>query len=221
MKFGEAYSTPMGGDPFGHNPGLMCARIVEALQTFQTRGLVRTVKRLAGELNDQVAWNRMIAAGLPAFLVVYEGGKFAQQPTTVDGMQFELQIVYSVICLAGSYEDRIVRLENTDAYQPGLDNLMRWATYHAGRVLIEEKSLSNARPVEYKYLDYSPERYAGVVVFNAAAAVDIYDHEDGIELESLGIVHTPKNVSQLFNADNTTPNTDDPTGYGVADLGDE
>jgi len=222
MKFGgnsQFGSMQFGGDPYGHDPNYVCNRIISALSVFlktETAGCIKTIKRLAGDFGNQAAMDRLLTEGAPAFLVLYEGGAFV--PATSSNCVFVQAVKYSVFCVAGSYQDQTERLAGRNVYEPGLDNMLRWATYYVMRELIQVESLNMVKPIAHQYLKWLPGKYVGVASFEATTRMDIYDDEPTMILERLGIVHNPIDLSELFLVDNTTPNTNDPTGLGVATL---
>lgn len=218
-QFGKAQ---FGGDPYGFSPSHVCDRIIVSLSRFLVQpdgtGCVRTIKRLAGSLSNRQDVDRLLAGASPAFLVLYQGGAFKPAATTENLHNQTVQ--FTVIAIANNYRDQRTRLSGTNVYDPGVDNLARWATFYVGRELVATKSLNRVRPTELRYLDYLPGKYSAVVSFEAQVQLDLYDSDGDLStLERLGIVHNPLSLDELFEGDNTTPNNDDhPFGYGEVTL---
>jgi len=223
MMFGGDSSfgvAQFGGDPYGLGPGYVVDRIVSTLNRFKrsgSTGHVETIARLTGALDDPETWDRISQAGVPAMLVAYTGGPF--KPKSADGLVHTQTARFSIVCTASDFRSRARRLEGRNVYFPGLDALTRWALFHGGRELQSHGKLRNARPVLERVMSYAPGRFASIVSFEAETDIDFHDDIQMTgRLESLGIVHSPNDLNKLFDDDNTTPNTDDPTGAGVAGL---
>lgn len=218
-QFGRA---ALGGDAFGVSPAYVCRRLLAALERFRrvgATGCLQTLDRLTGSLGDAQTWALMMQAGTPAMLVVYEGGPFTVEGTGRNNLSQKQR--YSIVCIASDYRDRRRRLEGRNIYEPGLDNLTRWARYFAGRELLQISGVA-MRSGKEELRVFDAEKFAGIVTFEVEATQDLYDDDATLinQLERLGICHTPSDTLQLFN-DTDTPNTDDPTSppVGYAEIG--
>jgi len=223
VKFGGSSKLGLaqfGGDPYALEPGYVVDRIIASLERFKrsgSTGHVETLDRLTGPLEEAATWDRISQAGTPAMLVAYLGGPFA--PKGANGLVFTQTVTFAIVCTASDFRGRTDRLEGRNIYYPGLDALTRWALFYTGRELQTHGKLRNPRPVRERILTFSASHFASVVEFQAETDIDFHDDAitDG-KLEALGIVHNPSDLHKLFDDDNTTPNTDDPTGAGVAEL---
>jgi len=220
VQFGAAQ---FGGDPFGLSPLFCIDRMLAALDTAKVSagGFLRTVALLTSDPNDIEALGHQLQDGLPAVLVGYTGGPYSGGLTTAMVMEQQLRLV--AVCVADNLRSRTDRLGGRSIYRPGLLNLMRWAAFKCGRALNRIKRGRRGGPTEESFIAYGAETFVGVVNFSVTAAFDLYDDDGDLtgKLERLGIVHTPSDLEQLFESDNETPNTDDPTslpGPGVAEL---
>jgi hypothetical protein len=183
-------------------------------------GFLRTVGVLTSNATDIEALSHQLQDGLPAVLVGYTGGPYTGGMTS--GMVLQHDAGFVAVCIADSLRSRVERLGGRSIYHPGLWHLMRWVAFKCGRALNRVQKTRNGRPVDESVIAYEPTMFVGVVGFTAQLTLDLYDDMGALtKLERLGIVHTPSDLAQLFEVDNLTPNTDDPTslpGPGVAEL---
>ena len=227
MKFGGTSTFGLagyGGDPYGVAPGYVVGRILSELSRFKregTTGVLETLARLTGSLGDPATWATMLQAGTPAMLVVYEGGPFKFIGSGRNHVQQQQR--YSVVCIASDYRERKHRLEGRNVYEPGLDNLARWARLYAARALLQIEGVG-LRSGKEELRVFEAQRFVAVVSFEVEVEHDLYDDAATLtdELARLGIVHDPLDLNDLFLADEETPNTDSPTSpaVGYAELDD-
>ncbi len=118
-------------------PAYVCRAVIDALKEHQELAGVRTIKRLAGELSDETALDRLLAKGLPALLVAYFGGKFS--PASTNGRRFKHDRNMSVICCAGNFKNDRKRLERDHGL--GIEQLLDYATYVKVSVLVKAKGI--------------------------------------------------------------------------------
>jgi len=225
MRFGGSTQFGLGqygGDPFGLTVGYVITRILEKLARFQrvgATGSVQTIKRLTAPLGDTAARDMIMASGTPAMLVASNGSTYQSGGSNASRFVDRASIV--VICIASSYRSRLHRLQGRNVYDIGLDNLTKWALTYTGRALVEMSELGDYRPINTRLGTFDAERFISITEWQVGLNFDTFDDVSatGI-LEELGIVHSPSDYSQLFSADNLTPNTTDPTSpaVGVASL---
>lgn len=214
-QFGQA---SFGGVPYGVAPGYVCDRMIEALERFRLKddgtGCVRTIKRVSEDTIRSI--DQQALGGLPGFFVAYRGGPY--KPVASNGRVHQQTATYAVLCASADYKGYTQRLEGRNVYFPGSDNLMRWAVYHVGKELLAIKGLGSQRPAAERYIAFEAGKYVGLVEFEVTARIDLYDEAVFDTLQRIGAVHNPNDLEQLFEADNTTPNSDDPVGGGVMEL---
>lgn len=220
-QFGVAQ---FGGEPSAYPIDHGINEILDALAPLgrDQGGPVATIDIMSVPLSVQTDWSMLLSGGLPALLVGYSGGTFSQTVDTA-GYAFEQAGNFHVAVLTDTLRSRSERLAGISAYGQGLWSLLRWVALYAGRALNEVHFVRGVRPVREEILSYGPEYFAGAVHFEATWCMDLYPDADQIigRLERIGIVHTPKDLQNLFLGDNLTPNTDDVTslpGPGVAEL---
>lgn len=218
-KFGRA---AFGGDPYGFEPGHVLDCIIYELSRFLRQGesgYLRTLDWLTSDLDDEESIDRQLVGGAPAMLVGYVGGPFSTAKTT-SGKVFRQTMGFVIVCVADQFDTPRDRLRGRNIYSSGLYTMTRHAIYWGGRALLDIDGLENPRPADEGFLRFKPEKYISVVKFAAESAFDLSKLHDDVEykLERLGICHSPIDLNHLFKEDNQTPNTDDPTGFGVADL---
>lgn len=181
---------------------------------------LRTLVRLTGNLEDQKVWDLLTRAGLPAMFCIYTGGTFI--PQTSNNAQWKQTVNFAVVALAEQQTDRVDRMEGRNIYHCGTETMIRWALRFVLRELIQINMITNPQPTAERQLVFGAERFAAVLDFQATAIHCIPDNESTVLLEQVGIVHTPKDLNQLFLGDNVTPNSDDATAVSpsVATLAD-
>lgn len=225
MKFGgvSSFGSAMfGGDPWGFDPSYVMDRMVASLSKFQQTapgvGSVKTIKRLEGPLTDETAIDTALKGSTPAFLIVYLGGPF--DPPRSDGTVFVQSARYAVICISSNNYSRIQRTKDRNVYHPGIHNMIRWALREVTREMLSIEQVINFRPVVERPLPFTSTRFASVIEFECEHRMDVYDDVSTVLLEKIGIVHTPKDTTELFTSDNVTPNSDDDTAVSpsVAEL---
>jgi hypothetical protein len=225
MKFGGRTKFggkgKFGGDPLTLDPGHICNRMIAALSRFKLQGgtgFLKTLARLSGPLDDPTTWGQILQFGTPAMLVHYGGSTFPKVFGTLSGNVYEGESTFSVVCVANDYRSRLHRLEGRrrSRYEPGLDHMTRWALYYVGNELVRNGSrLQRARPISINYVAYQTLHFISIVSFAGADNVDLHDNIGSDRFERLGIVHTPLNNLDLFEDDNVTPRTNDPTSVAV------
>lgn len=189
----------------------------------RTVGFLQTLGRFTGPMRSAPMIEHVLdlvtKAGNPAMLVGFEGGEF--QPHNVGGAVHRELVTFNVICVASQFETRTIRLTGRrPIVQPGLDDMTNMAITYTGRELLTmTKALFQPRPVSRRnFMTANAMRFVSVVTWQGTLCHDFFDDEPSAEirLKRLGIVHSPANLSQLFLADNVTPNVDgfDPLNEG-------
>lgn len=204
---------------YGATPNAIVEAVLTGLSVFKLQagsGCVRTIKRLANDKYDLEAIDGVLTAGLPAWLVSYLGGVFEAAGC---GQRYLLRMAFGVVCAAGRHSAIGDRLAG-DASDPGVEDLLDWATYYAMRAVNGVNGVQRARPLRHRWLRFEPTKYVAAFEFDATRMVDIYDDAPETILESLGIVHDPLDPEELWEADNLTPKSEMPptTDGGVTTL---
>jgi len=181
-------------------------------------GCVRTIARYAEVGYDAAAIDLLSRPGLPALLVTCFGGAF--KPMSAGGQKFEQTLKFAVLCCAGRFSNVSDRLAGeTPTVDPGVEDLLDWATYYGCRGLagtaddVDGKPVrpfKNVHPTTHRWIRVEPEKFIASVEIEATRYLDYFDDTPTAVLEKLGIVHNPLDYDQLFLVDNTTPNTDAP-----------
>lgn len=222
--FGHDFgASAFGGAPYGVDAASVIERMLSRLDPFRrtaTSGVLETLDVFSGPVEEPEVLERIMQGGAPAMFVGYQGSSFANGST--DGLLFNHEQRYAVVCVASSWRDRTERLDGgRNVYQPGLWNMTRWAAHFAGLALRDVFG-GQARPTAERLVGYTGTSFIGIVEFEATGTFHWQDPAELLNrLKRLGVVHTPRDPSQLFEDDNTTPNTLDPTSppSGVAELG--
>jgi len=224
MKFGGGTkfgSGKFGGDPLGLHVGHVCERMLRVLSQFTrdgTTGFLKTLTRLSGPLDDRATWGQIMQYGAPAMLVHYGGTDFDKIYGTVSGNLQEGESIFSVVCIANDFQSRQRRLEGQGRtrYEPGLDNMTQWAAYYVTNELARTKSVvQRPRLTDIRYVAYEDLHFVSIINWRATTFWHHYDAAPTDRLRQLGICHNPLNNLKLFEDDNDTPNTDDPTSPAV------
>jgi uncharacterized SAM-binding protein YcdF (DUF218 family) len=206
----------------GTPPGTVVDAIITALSTFLMvnggagvgggSGCVRTVARYPGEPGsselDLATIDRLCANGLPAMLVAYLGGPFGEQATT--RLRFTHEMRFGVICCAASYQSRGLRVVGTTpTVQPGVWDLLDWATYTAVRAVANigrtggantAATVTLVKPTAHRWLRLMPEHYVAVAELVGSRLMDTEDDAPAATLQTLGLVHDPIDPLYLFGA---------------------
>lgn len=220
---------------YGTSPNALATAMVAGLQVLRksgASGCLRTLKRFAGDRYDLEAIDLQLAAGAPAMLVAYLGGKIT--PTATHQQQFTQRMLFSVICCAGSFESIGLRLSGgaEASTEPGVEDLLDLATYYGARALANDGAtrrtgVTLSGPTEHKWIRIEPGKYVAACEFEAVRRLDIFDDTDALEeFTTLGLVHSPYGDSEvkatpgdLFEEDNETPKQTPPeVGGGVTEL---
>lgn len=218
----------LGGEPYGLRPSFVINRILVELSRFlyddnTKTGFLRTLTRLTGPLDDAEVEKLIGDRATPAMFVHYGGGVYSNSdkiPRSTGGASWMKTAVFSVVCVADDYRDRVERLEGKTIHEPGLDNMVAMAAHYAGIALANVRRLKNARPVNERYTNYRSQHFVGMIQFEGEMETNWRADASTIYLERLGICHSPRISRTLFETDNITPATDDPTSptTGVADV---
>jgi hypothetical protein len=210
---------------YGVTPASVVTALVAGLSALKRiagpppSGCLRTLQRYAGDRYDLEAIDLRLAAGTPAMLVAYLGGPI--EPGATDGRLFYHRMKFSVICAAGSYASAEERLAGgSPATDPGVEDLLDWASYYACRAAMAVSGLTRVKPTDHKWLRIAPTKFLAAAELEATRQLDLWD-DDGLgeELERIGLVHSPLDPEELFEDDNLTPKQEEPlVGGGVATL---
>ncbi len=208
-------------DHIGASPSEIVDEILSALSVFQkapTSGSVRTITRYPGEDFDPSTVSHQLWKGLPALLVAYGGGTFVAD----SGMRkYQQTMSFSVICMAGSMRSQGDRLAGgTPLVAPGVEDMVDWVVYYVARALNAMEGIGCVAPVAQRWILRQVGMYAMEVEMTCKRTFDIYDEDTPGILATLGIVHEPTDLGDLWEVDNVTPKSDYPptTDGGVTDL---
>lgn len=158
-------------------------------------GAVRTIARVAGDRYDLEMIDGRLTKGVPAWLILNLGGPFEGVSTTQ--MLFEHQLKLSIVCAAGGYASIEDRLSGSAA-DPGIEDLLDWATYYGCRALHGVDGLSRVQPTAHKWLRIQPQKYLAAVEISAVRELDLYDDAAADHLRRVGLVHDPLDPDVLF-----------------------
>lgn len=208
---------------YGPSPASICSDIMTALAVLKApTGKVRTIRRLAGELHTSekgaAELRRLLTSGTPAYLVAYLGGPF--KPRGTHRRVWDHVRRFAVIAINASFQDQADRFETAADGTPGIEEMLDVATRLTMRALLSNAALRGAKPLDHKPLRHEPEGYVYSAEFECVAAMDGWDDEPATILDTLGIVHSPTNPADLWEADNVTPKSDWPptADGGVTEL---
>ncbi len=222
MKLGGAHklASRLGGEPLGMPLDHVFRQMKTELAALQG-SVVRSVQIVQGSLRDEEVIRQGLQGGAPGYLLGYLGGTY--EAFTNDGAHLDRNVSLGVLCISDSLYGHDDRVAGITPYRPSLFALMGWAAFYGGRALHRMPAFGGTgRPVSEEILGAGGEYALGLVTFEGRLDFDLLnDQPYGVLLEKAGIVHTPKANEPLFEADNLTPNTDDPTslpGPGVANL---
>ena len=220
----------MDASHYGTTPKTFCDAILSAMSAFQMvdggqggggSGCVKTIARIKDKSKEAIA--AALASGVPAILLFYAGGKY--ESVTTMQQQWDDALTFTLYSISGTITNIDKRMDAGDrdidtAINPGVEELQDWSLYYAARALRTNGAkkiipLTHTQP----YL-IAPETFIAEVTLQASRYIDIYDDALATSLTTLGLVHDPSDVDDLFEADNTTPKSDEPpsTAGGVYTL---
>lgn len=210
---------------FGNTPTTIANAILTGLSVLKltaSGGCCRSLARVADVTVDELKAG--LTAGVPGILVFCPGGVYLPRGTTHGS--FIERFTFSLMCCSGRSTNLVERLSDQEldpdvATDPGVEELQAWACYFAVRAIRGVTGLRKAIPKRFSQvfrLDAS--RYVGTVEIECEQTVDVWDDTLATLLETLGIVHSPTDPDDLWEADNMTPKSDWPatTDGGVTDL---
>jgi hypothetical protein len=157
-------------------------------------------------------------AGVPAVLVHYPGATY--EPEATSAGRYAKTWRMDVYCFASDYRSLLQRVEGLRYRDAGAEQLVAWCVYFMTRALGELGNVRQARPTTEKAWVFAANVVGYVISFSGISSVDVYDDAITLQLERLGICHTPRPIEALFEADNETPQSlDEPVpSPNVADL---
>jgi hypothetical protein len=215
-KFGA--SRYGGAIQYGFDPGYVIDRCCAALQPFvrarqngAERGVLDTVTRLTGPLDDDENQQRMLTGGTPAVLFGYSGGTYAPYGTNQAQWMQTARFFFVAIADDATSRERRLRGYLSRPNTPSLDHLPRWVLHYVLLELRGMQRILNPRPVREDLLTFGSQRFAAVVEFWCESVLDAYEALPDVTIEQLGIVHTPTDAAHLFSDDNVTPYSADDT----------
>lgn len=217
-------------DHFGATPSAVCQAVLTALSQFQFAdggagvdggsGCVKTIKRIAGDELKPENIDRHLTSGMPALLVAHLLGKFGAGRT--NRKLFDQTIRLAIVCCAGRFSSQADRLAGgvTATVNPGVEDLLDWATYFALRALEQLSGCREQQPVDQVWLRLEPGKYIARVDIECKRTFDAWDDAPASTLQTLGIVHDPIDLDDLWAEDNETPKSELPSALagGVTDL---
>jgi hypothetical protein len=133
---------------------------------------------------------------------------------------------FEVYVIASNYRSRSYRLRGLNVYDAGAENIVSWCVYYMTRELQGVDSptgkalLKGAMPTRDVELSFDANAAIYRIDFVGEKQPDLYDDLITLEVDTLGICHTPSDLDNLFESDNVTPYSDDDTNAtpNVADL---
>ena len=211
---------------FSHRPSAVVQTIMTAYSTLLKQagghrkggtGVVSTVARVASLEGPDLAAALQQGGGVPALLVFFSGGTYSVKGTGRGNYLDTLN--YMILCISGkstNVGDRLAEgeVDPDEALEPGVEELQDWAFYLGLRAL-RTAGLNMSTAVRHSQVfRMKPENYIGSVEFHGQREVDVYDDTLANSLLSLGIVHSPTDPDDLWEADNETPRSEWPPETG-------
>jgi hypothetical protein len=214
--------SQFGGNPWGVMPSYIVDEMIAALQPFhkENGGHVNTIAQLFGDINDARTIDLALKSEAPAWLINYRGGPMEWGGKR--GSRFIHTQNFAILSISKDQRDRQSRIDSRNEYYPGAENMSAWAFREVIRRFHDNLATGPISPTNEEPFIYESARFVYLLELQCKIPRDAYDNDvEAPLLEQAGLVHTPKpEPAPLFEPDNVTPNSDDPTNNtpNVADL---